>query len=37
MGSNLGKYKTEKKAKKLDDGQTAGGKGRLAKVVIDKL
>ena len=37
MGSNLRKYKTEKKAKKLDDGQTVGGKGRLTKVVIDKL
>ena len=37
MESNLHKYKTEKKAKKLDDGQTAGGKGRLTKVVIDKL
>ena len=37
MGSNLRKYKTEKKAKKLDDGQTAGGNGRLTEVVIDKL
>ena len=37
MGSNLRKYKTEKKAKKLDDGQTVGGKGRLTKVVTDKL
>ena len=26
-----------KKAKKLDDGQTVGGKGRLTKVVIDML
>ena len=37
MGSNLPKYKIEKKAKKLDDGQAVGGKGRLIKVVIDKL
>ena len=37
MESNLRKYKTEKKAKKLDDWQTVGGKGRLTKVVNDKL
>ena len=37
MGSNLRKCKTERKAKRLDDGQTVGGKDRLTKVVIDKL
>ena len=37
MGSNLRKYKTEKKAKNLDDGQTVGGKDRLTKLVTDKL
>ena len=37
MGLNLRKYKTEKRVKKLDDGQTVGVKGRLTKVVIDKL
>ena len=29
--------KLRKKAKKLDDGETVGGKGRLTKVVIHKL
>ena len=29
--------KLRKKKKKLDDGQTVGSKGRLTKVVIDKL
>ena len=37
MGSNLRKYKTEIKAKNLDDGQTVGGKDRLTKLVTDKL
>ena len=37
MGSNLHKNKTKKKVIKLGDGQTVGGKGRLLKVVIDKL
>ena len=29
--------KLRKKAKKVDDGETVGGKGRLTKVVIHKL
>ena len=34
---NIKLIKKKKKEKKLDDRQTVGGKGRLTKVVIDKL
>ena len=34
MGLNLRKYKTEKKVKKLDDGQTVGVKGNYCGAAI---
>ena len=35
MGTNLRKYKTQKKGSKLADGSSVGGRGRLTDAVID--
>ena len=37
MGSGLREYKHKKRGIKLSDGKTAGGKGRLTDVIIDKI
>ena len=37
MGSNLRRYKNRCKGKKLPDGATVGGHGRLNDVVIDSI
>jgi hypothetical protein len=37
LGTALRKYKNDRKGKKLSDGKTVGGKGRLTDKVIDKM
>ena len=37
MGSNLRKYKNKSKGRKLEDGATVGGHGRVTDVVIDSI
>ena len=37
LGTALRKYKNDKKGKKLSDGKSVGGKGRLTDKIIDKM